>query len=109
MEEAAAKFDDKFKAMQRIVEEVGGEMGKEAWRKALSLMGVEEEIEEEEEEEEGTEEEMKQIERKMIIEKNGEEEKEVLLREKLMELIEAEARNHATILYILKAVEKLNY
>lgn len=125
LEEAAAKFDDKFEAMRRYIDEAG-EKGMNAWREALRMAGVEEEeevVEEQEEEQEEDsdheekaneaddyeEEGMKdRINEEEANDENDKDRSDESPQQRLMlEVIEVEARNHATILYILKAIEKL--
>jgi len=134
LEEAAAQFDDKFVAMKKIIDETG-QRGKNAWKEGLRIAGVEEEEEEEREEEEEEEKEEEREKEKegertgsgqtngTYDDANGPEDAEYSNQATdkqhgkgtydedqanlIFELVESEAKNHATVLYILKAMEKL--
>jgi len=117
LEEAAAKFDEEFEATRKIIEEVG-EKGKMEWKEALRMAGIEEEEYLMEEEREGNfEEDDNQREEEGCVDKMRKmvaKDDEALCNRPskgklLLECIEAEARNHATILHILRAVEKLMF
>jgi len=106
MEEAAEMIDRKVATMKKIVEAEGA---RRRWMRVLREMGIEED-EEMEEEEMDVEEEMDE---KEDVDSVSSEEARCYSstpqEELVMRMIELEARNHATILHILRAVEKLIY
>lgn len=106
MEEAAEMIDRKVATMKKIVEAEGA---RRRWMRVLREMGIEEE-EEIEEEEMDVEEEMDE---KEDVDSVSSEEARCYSstpqEELVMRMIELEAINHATILHILRAVEKLIY
>jgi len=110
MEEAAEMIDRKVATMEKIVEAEGA---RRRWSRVLREMGIEDEelMAEEEMDEEVIDEEMDE-EEEDVDSVSSEEARcysPTPQEELVMRIIEVEARNHATVLHILRAVEKLIY
>jgi len=99
MEEAAEMIDRKVATMKKIVEAEGA---RRRWMRVLREMGIEEDEEMEEEMDEKEDVDSVSSEEARCYSSTPQE-------ELVMRMIELEARNHATILHILRAVEKLIY
>ena len=97
MEEAAATLDRKAEMVARIVEEEGEE-ARRVWETEMMRMGIEDD-------DVGDEEDEEDVDQDYAAELISSSSSSSLM----MKIIRAEARNHAVILQILNAVEKLVY